>query len=230
MTLTTHIADRCAVSADGSLVVSTGQEVVKFWDVASGTERMPPGDHPWCGMGCAISPDGSFAVSASMDLKGYRDGGDTSSLKIWDLSTGWARTTLKGEMGQKVTKLSQTLFTDCDISSDGSLIVSSSMLGNVRVWDAATGDEVRTWAEGTGDLLTTCALSNDDSVVVTGTRQLKLWETQTGRELATFEGHPDEKDRKGGIWGVALSSDKTFVVSAGTDGVLKIWDAAAALA
>ena len=76
-TLTGHAgrATACAVSPDGTWVVSAGDESVEIWDAGTGIARATLAS----GMGsCAVSPDGTWIVSAGSDR----------TLKIWDAATG----------------------------------------------------------------------------------------------------------------------------------------------
>ena len=69
----------CAVSPDGSLIVSASEDkTLKVWDAATGRERATLKGHTELVKACAVSPDGSFIVSASEDR----------ILKVWDAATG----------------------------------------------------------------------------------------------------------------------------------------------
>jgi WD40 repeat protein len=48
---------------------------------------------------------------------------------------------------------------------------------------------------------------------------VKVWETATGQELLSLQGHAD------GVWGVTFSRDGQRLVSASTDGAVKLWEA-----
>jgi WD40 repeat protein len=47
---------------------------------------------------------------------------------------------------------------------------------------------------------------------------VRLWETGTGRPLATLPGHI------GAVWGVALSAAGQLVASGGVDGTVRLWE------
>ena len=115
----------CAVSPDGSWIVSAGgfmDHTLRIWDVATGTERATLIGHLKVVNACAISPDSTLIVSAS----------DDGTLKIWDASTGAERVTLRGHTGS---------VRSVAVSPDGSWIVSACDDGTLNVWDVATGIE-----------------------------------------------------------------------------------------
>jgi WD40 repeat protein len=66
-----------------------------------------------------------------------------------------------------------------------------------------------------------CAFSPDGSRIVSASndKTLKLWDAQTGSELATLEGHTDW------VTACAFSPDGRRIVSASMDHTLKLWDA-----
>jgi WD40 repeat protein len=67
-----------------------------------------------------------------------------------------------------------------------------------------------------------CAISNDGRALVSASADatVRLWDTLSGAELATFVGH------EGAVTSCAISSDKTMLVSGSEDTHLKIWKAA----
>src|SRR5205807_429251 len=74
----------CAISPDGSFIVSASSDGVKIWDTATGALRLTwQGEEefftfrgvPFEVLDCTISPDGKFVVSTSSD----------GELKIWDV-------------------------------------------------------------------------------------------------------------------------------------------------
>ena len=62
----TSMVEACAISPDGSFIVSASEDkALKIWDAAGGKERTTLRGHTSYVNACAISPDGSFIVSAS---------------------------------------------------------------------------------------------------------------------------------------------------------------------
>jgi WD40 repeat protein/sterol desaturase/sphingolipid hydroxylase (fatty acid hydroxylase superfamily) len=106
------------------------------------------------------------------------------------------------------------------VSGDGSRAVSASEDGTVKVWDAATGQELLALK---GHVLAVhgVAFSGDGSRVVTGSddRTVRVWDAATGKTLLTLA------DQPGAVLGVAVSGDGARVASASVDGTLKVWDA-----
>jgi len=75
----------CAISADGSLIVSASDDqTLKLWDARTGAELRTLAGHSSGVSGCAISADGSIIVSASWD----------NGLKLWDARAGTCLATL----------------------------------------------------------------------------------------------------------------------------------------
>jgi len=64
------------------------------------------------------------------------------------------------------------------------------------------------------------AIAPDGRTVVSGSddKTLKVWDLETGRCRATFEGHTNS------VFGVAITSDGKTVVSGSDDKTLKVWD------
>jgi WD40 repeat protein len=64
------------------------------------------------------------------------------------------------------------------------------------------------------------ALSADGRVLASGGYDgtARLWETDTGRPLATLHGHT------GGVAAVALSADGSLLASGGYDGTVRLWE------
>jgi WD40 repeat protein len=92
--------------------------------------------------------------------------------------------------------------------------------GAVIVYDLKTGKEVRRVLEVSG-ARPGLSLSKDGKLCLTGhsaDATVRLVEVASGKEVQTFTGH------RGGVQGVALSSDDSRAASCGNDRTLRLWD------
>jgi WD40 repeat protein len=117
------------------------------------------------------------------------------------------------------------------ISSDGSLALSSSETGTLKLWEVATGKEVRTFSsvwERTFRALgfpsfdmdiQSVAFAPDGRFALSGDndQHFKLWEVATGEEIRSFKGHT------GPVSSVAFSPDGRFAISGSSEGAFRIW-------
>src|SRR5262249_28348569 len=100
-------------------------------------------------------------------------------------------------------------------------IVSGSADKTVRVWDAASGQELLTLL-GHTDPVSSVAFSLDGQRIVSGSWDKgKVWVAAHGQEDLTIRGDT------GGGCSVAFSPDGQHIVGCGSDNAVKVWDAAA---
>jgi WD40 repeat protein len=122
--------------------------------------------------------------------------------------------------------------TSVALSPDGRRIVSSVDGGivngapenTVRIWDAATGQEIGAPLNGHTGHLNSVAFSPDGRRIVSGSQDktIRLWDATTGQEIgAPLTGHTDE------VTSVAFSQDGLRVVSGSLDKTVRLWDATA---
>ena len=97
-------------------------------------------------------------------------------------------------------------------SPDGRRIASGGVDRTVKVWDAATGQEILT-LKGHINILTSVAFSPDGRRIASADQDgaVKLWNATTGQEALTLKGH------KSWVRGVAFSPDGRRIASAGYD-------------
>ncbi len=119
-----HGQCQAALSRDGKTLVSSHNDRLLVWDLASGTitRRIdcPANESSGKSGGVAISPDGRTVAAERDDYV----------VHLWDLTTGEP---LFAEDAAHDTTIAAT------ISPDGRLAATGDDAGNVRVWDPARG-------------------------------------------------------------------------------------------
>ena len=152
----------------------------------------------------AWSPDGTQLVSGAF-----------RQLTWWEVATGTALRSVTNSLVGQITALTFT--------PDGTRLLAADSTparrGTLRVLDAATGATQGTWFAH-ADTVFAFQLSPDAHQLATagGDRLIKLWDLDTKRELARFEGH------QGAVMGVAFNTNGTQLVSVGADKEIKVWD------
>jgi WD40 repeat protein len=124
------------------------------------------------------------------------------------------------------------MVTSIVFSPDGRYVVSGSLDGTARIWEAASGEEiVRMTAE---EEVSSVLISADGRYVVSGgcdrtgltigstcgpeEGTVRVWEVETGKEVARMT-------YANAVLSVAISPDSSHVVSASWDGTARVWEA-----
>jgi WD40 repeat protein len=146
LTLTGHTQGvrSVAYSPDGKRIVSASDDkTVKVWDAGTGQVQLTLEGHTNVEGGIRVLRDTGSAVF-SPDGKRIASGGDDGALKVWDAQTGQNLLTRKGHIGGVISVA---------YSPDGKHIVSGGggydsngrgIPGEVKVWDAHTGQNLLT--------------------------------------------------------------------------------------
>jgi WD40 repeat protein/tetratricopeptide (TPR) repeat protein len=204
-------------SPDGRRLASAGGEPnepgeVKVWDAQTGQDQfsLQGAGGPVC-----FSPDGRRLASASGDFRSrdIRKG----EVKVWDARTGQEALSLKGHTG---------IVTSVCFSPDGRRLASASGgideqkrqgYGEVKVWDAQTGQELLS-LQGHTSLVWCVCFSPDGRRLASagGGDEVKVWDAQTGQELLTLEG---------AFGCVCFSPDGRRLATASADRTVRLWDA-----
>src|SRR4051794_1781993 len=162
------------------------------------TAIVAPTRFAWC---CELLPDESWLVACYGFFQG-----DIGRIRVWDLKTG--KTKWEAVERRGVRRVA--------ISADGSLIASGNYGGEIRLRDAATGEQKRSFDNGGGSVECVSFSSNGRTVVSGGNRRvLRFWDVATGHLLKTMEGHTDA------VYGVRFSPDDKLLVSYGRDGSVR---------
>jgi WD40 repeat protein len=207
-----------AVRADKSLVaVGRGHEIHLF-EPAAGTHKGSFTDPDLTGAdkkplraahasvveALAFSPDGRTLASG-----GFQD------VILWDVQSGRPRLRLGG-FADRVVALA--------FSADGKRLATGGGAptedGEVKVWDAATGNLIAEVKNGHSDTVFGVCFSPDGSKLASGgaDKFVKVFEVPSGKLVKAFEGHTHH------VLDVGWKADGKLLVSAGADNAIKVWD------
>ena len=201
-------------SADGTRLAAGGSDgVAHVWDADTGEHlRTLPG-HTGVVGSVALTPDGGGLLSASLD----------GTTRLWDIRDEGSRDwlTVRGPSLRWV---------GVAFSPDGTRFAVPADPAGVTLRDSSTGAIVRR-LEGHAARIVNMAFSPDGSLLagVAGTGEgdpdanatVPVWDVETGELLLSLTGHRGETTR-----GVAFNPDGTRLVTTGSDGTLRLWNAA----
>lgn len=141
-------------------------------------------------------------------------GGQDSSVRLWDISTGLEIRRFVGHSAE-IKSLA--------VSPDGRFILSSSRDGTARLWNTMTGDQVRSF-EGHSDTVFSVDFSKDGQFVLTGSRDgtARVWNVDTGKEVKRLTA-------QSAVLAVAFSQSGNFAITGSgligsQDNVARLWN------
>jgi WD40 repeat protein len=174
-----------AFSPDGTRLASVVSGRVKVWDARATHEFRALKGHTDRVISLAFSPDGTRLASGSLD----------STLKVWDARTGQELLTLGGHTGRV---LSLAFSPDGTRLAGGSVVPSERPgmpAGELKIWDARTGQELRTLRGQTGPV-SRLAFSADGACLVATDYTLNkfAWDVRTGERLPKAPVLPAQPD------------------------------------
>lgn len=145
------------ISRDGNRIASISEDSsLKIWSLADGQLLKSATETAILTGSVKYSPDGRLLASTSGTL-----------IKIWDLTSGELKYTLKGH-STDVTALA--------FNSDGTKLVSGSNDTTIRIWDPAKGKLILS-AKGHSQSVEHVLFSNDSGNIISSgaDRTIKIW-------------------------------------------------------
>jgi RNA polymerase sigma factor (sigma-70 family) len=213
-----------AFSPDGKLLATAGfGDKATLWDVETGEERLTlKGDFVTA---VVFSSDGRTVATANARVVDKRIFGE---VKLWEVRTGELQRTLKWD-GAQMWCLA--------FAKDGNTIAAGGLAGGTRdemarLWNPNTGEEKKTLKRTGGELPAALPFEafcvafapdgkslalggNNSSLCVVDAESFKVTRSLTGPR----DGH------NGSPRSVAFTSNGQILLSSGTDGSAKLWDA-----
>jgi WD40 repeat protein/serine/threonine protein kinase len=202
---------RLAFSATGELLAATGGGRAMVWDARTARERAILHGHAASDGALAVSPDGKTLATGAGD----------HTIQLWEVSTGRERAVLHGHTED---------VWDLGFSPDGSTLASASYDKTLRLWDVATNRPRATLLADAkrGAWIMALAYSSDGKALATAEQfwLVKLRDPDTGQERLTLDGTSGGEWTSYGATSVSFSPDNQLLAVGGTDGKVKLWNAA----
>ena len=148
----------------------------------------------------ALSPDESILASAS----------DNKTIRLWNLETGQAISTITGH-SQGVTSVA--------FNPDGTILATASGDRTIKLWNLNDYQEICTFS-GHSHAVKSVAFGPQGHLLASGSwdKTIKLWDVQTGVQESTLTGHGLQ------VASVAFSPCGQFLASASFDRTIRLWE------
>jgi WD40 repeat protein len=186
---------------DGRFLVTASQdELVRLWDLHTGSRIASLRGHTDTVTTARFSPDDSQILTASAD----------HTARLWEVATLEEIMVFQGHTG-KVTSAA--------FSPDGQQIITTATDETARVWDATTGETLLV-LEGHERGVQYATFSHDGQQIATASwdHTARLWDAETGEELAVLANHEDMVEH------VAFSPDDQYLATTSWDHTARLWD------
>jgi WD40 repeat protein len=197
LSLTGHAGPVTAVASNAQAWVGAGADgTLRYWNPANGQPMASLVAHSGPINGLALHPSAPLAFTV----------GEDGLLKFWQVPSPSARQL--HAQADRVTALA--------VSADGNLVASAGADKSVRLTNFADGKPIRELAGASAALQ---SMSLSPALVAAGTTDGKvvLWNLADGKLVREIPAHA------GAVSGVALHPQNSQLLTAGADGLLKVW-------
>ena len=211
-----------------TLVTSSDDKSIRFWDVATGKKTSQLNHTSHVGK-VTLSPDGKYLASLKMEKNEYKtDAGisttwlSSAPVSIWNLQTKKVTRELQHRLQpEEGNPRFGSLVWDLTFSRDGKHLIACGAHG-VYFWNLESGKELldrripETWA-------TAIAFAPDgNTLAVGGDGSVRLWDSPSGKEKLPLDGH------RQGVQTIAVSPDGKSVATSGGQNQIFLWNLATA--
>ncbi|HLJ95308.1 MAG TPA: WD40 repeat domain-containing protein, partial [Gemmataceae bacterium] len=213
-----HRIESLVFSADNRTVITSGtDQIIRLWDVATGTERAPRGNQGYVGS-VTLSPDSRTLAYVNLD-----------SIRLVDPATG-------EESGSLPTSSSALCLA---FSPDGTMLAAGAHENAVLLWDVGTR-KLRAKLKGdpkfdgfANGFFNSVVFTPDSKVLISGGNDaaVRFWDVTTGTELRRLS-LKDEANRPCYVSTIALSPDGRLLAASGwaqqgnAGGITRLWETA----
>ncbi len=187
---------------DNRRLLSGGEDnVVRLWDVESGTEIRQFKGHSHYVWGIAVSPDGTRALSGAAD----------GTVRLWDVESAHELHRFEGHSGWVLSVA---------FSPDGSKALSGGSDNTMRLWDLTAKEALHCFEGNTHHHCRRVRFLSDGrrAISVCHDSTVRLWNLETRQEVHKFKGHTH------GVYSIDVTRDDARAITTGEDRTIRLWD------
>ncbi|HUF63013.1 MAG TPA: c-type cytochrome domain-containing protein [Verrucomicrobiales bacterium] len=201
------------ISQDGSRIVAAGGVAglsgeATLWSLADATllRRIGAAEHQDLLYAAEFSPAGDLVATAGYDR----------SIRLWDVETGDLLHALEGHNGAVY---------DLAFSPDGAVLASASADQTVKLWQVDSGQRLDTLNQPLAEQLAVAFAPGGDRLYIGGAdNRIRAYDFVSRQDLAANPLREVRFAHEGAIVALAISPDGRWLVSAGDEPAVALWE------